>query len=661
MTNQSPSDSVPTTISALENSKWAEAAKSQATQNMLIKQIPRLIGKYGNSAVAGRAKQALDLFTQAKSKGQDIITARNVIILAAALVYFISPLDCIPDILPVVGWLDDIGVLGLAVSFVMSTLNKQASPESAAAAIAANDLKQAEEAQEHIKLRTDAGLSQAWDMLETMGSDGNTELEPEQLEEWRAAVQDPLRRVVFAGGFSAGKSSLINALLGHRLLKTSPLPCTPVLTTILACPDGHPAAVWAMKDGTTEIWNDMACVADFDDTMADKAQELTITCESDLLDNGLTLVDTCGLESTEHQALAYDALPRAAAFVYVKSAKVGSLTKAESDFFNSILENITGNRLIVVLNKADLVAQEDLEKLKRQMEQLLWSHGIRGVKFYATSAKEGAANTYDLDSLRKELLYRARTSIPELERQMAEEYVKTVQQQKEARLQLQKMNEKEKQQARQQLQIQARERIFKLEETTEDLKEALKKKMQDLIEVELMPCIREKLGNSPVNEDTAKEIRTFCRNELSFFVQEQAALITEKLKEINGREQMREALSATTDIRSTAPETREALVKKGGDLILPAISILGFLSMGPWAWLTTLALPTLVMDRLGVGGKLADIINTFGIGAKARKEFEASIHQELQAAAHKITESFYTMMDNSVRKQEALLLENSNL
>lgn len=35
---------------------------------------------------------------------------------AAALVYLALPIDAVPDILPLVGWLDDAGMLALAVS-----------------------------------------------------------------------------------------------------------------------------------------------------------------------------------------------------------------------------------------------------------------------------------------------------------------------------------------------------------------------------------------------------------------------------------------------------------------------------------------------------------------------------------------------------------------
>lgn len=37
-------------------------------------------------------------------------------ILAAAIAYVLCPLDAIPDFIPIVGWTDDVGVLGAAVS-----------------------------------------------------------------------------------------------------------------------------------------------------------------------------------------------------------------------------------------------------------------------------------------------------------------------------------------------------------------------------------------------------------------------------------------------------------------------------------------------------------------------------------------------------------------
>lgn len=39
---------------------------------------------------------------------------KRVVIALLAFIYIISPLDLIPDVIPVIGWLDDLGVLAWA-------------------------------------------------------------------------------------------------------------------------------------------------------------------------------------------------------------------------------------------------------------------------------------------------------------------------------------------------------------------------------------------------------------------------------------------------------------------------------------------------------------------------------------------------------------------
>ena len=41
----------------------------------------------------------------------------------AAVLYVVSPVDLIPDVVPIVGWLDDIGVMGLAVAWMWKVVD----------------------------------------------------------------------------------------------------------------------------------------------------------------------------------------------------------------------------------------------------------------------------------------------------------------------------------------------------------------------------------------------------------------------------------------------------------------------------------------------------------------------------------------------------------
>lgn len=48
---------------------------------------------------------------------------KKIIIVLLALLYVISPLDLIPDVIPVIGWLDDLGVLAWAARQVFFNKN----------------------------------------------------------------------------------------------------------------------------------------------------------------------------------------------------------------------------------------------------------------------------------------------------------------------------------------------------------------------------------------------------------------------------------------------------------------------------------------------------------------------------------------------------------
>ncbi|MBI9041958.1 YkvA family protein [Lutibacter sp.] len=52
------------------------------------------------------------------------INAASFTIIIGAIVYVISPLDAIPDMIPVLGWIDDVSILAFAMTKIQSVLNE---------------------------------------------------------------------------------------------------------------------------------------------------------------------------------------------------------------------------------------------------------------------------------------------------------------------------------------------------------------------------------------------------------------------------------------------------------------------------------------------------------------------------------------------------------
>lgn len=46
---------------------------------------------------------------------------KKVMMVVGAVLYVLSPLDIVPDLIPVLGWLDDLGVLALLVRYLAGT------------------------------------------------------------------------------------------------------------------------------------------------------------------------------------------------------------------------------------------------------------------------------------------------------------------------------------------------------------------------------------------------------------------------------------------------------------------------------------------------------------------------------------------------------------
>ncbi|MGB4498647.1 MAG: YkvA family protein [Methylococcaceae bacterium] len=87
------------------------------TEDSFWGKIKKSCKKAGSETI----EMALKLFYAAKEPDTPVWAKSTIY---SALAYFISPLDAIPDITPVIGYVDDVGVLTAAVATVSTFINE---------------------------------------------------------------------------------------------------------------------------------------------------------------------------------------------------------------------------------------------------------------------------------------------------------------------------------------------------------------------------------------------------------------------------------------------------------------------------------------------------------------------------------------------------------
>ena len=165
-------------------------------------------------------------------------------------------------------------------------------------------------------------------LLDRAGADDDTRRRLADL----AGALDSLFLLVVAGEFNAGKSTLVNALFGRRVMEEGPVPTTDRITVL--------------RHGDT------------DETHRRSEFVTERRIDHPLLES-LALVDTPGTNSIvrEHQALTEDFVPRADLVLFVTSYD-RPLSESERQFLQYI-QGAWRKRLVVAVNKADQAGTEE--------------------------------------------------------------------------------------------------------------------------------------------------------------------------------------------------------------------------------------------------------------------------------------------------------------
>jgi small GTP-binding protein len=187
------------------------------------------------------------------------------------------------------------------------------------------------------------------------------------------AQLDELFLLVVVGEFNAGKSAVINALLGDRVLEEG---VTPTTSRIGLLRHG-PVVGRAPSGGGTEV----------------------ITLPLELL-RETTIVDTPGTNAVirDHEALTRDFVPRSDLVLFVTSAD-RPFTESERAFLEVIQS--WGKKIVVVLNKVDILeTPEDVEQVVEFVkEKALALLGLRPQVFAVSARQARRAKVESNDAL----------------------------------------------------------------------------------------------------------------------------------------------------------------------------------------------------------------------------------------------------------------------
>ena len=200
--------------------------------------------------------------------------------------------------------------------------------------------------------------------------------------------------VAFGGPFSAGKSSLINALIGKRLLVVEVDPTTALPAYVLA---GEHDAVHALNQHRLRIPlsdEELASLTHDEPhhygSQVSRALSAAFITRQDFPWRNLAFIDTPGYSGRANAGdrtdadLAATQLSGAHAFVWVTSIKQGDLTEEDLAFLARLDPNIPR---IVVASHADALPEQERSAVIERMRSTLATRNLPTLDVLAVSAR----------------------------------------------------------------------------------------------------------------------------------------------------------------------------------------------------------------------------------------------------------------------------------
>lgn len=200
-------------------------------------------------------------------------------------------------------------------------------------------------------------------------------------------MEQGIFKVLVLGEFKNGKSTLLNATLGSKVLPAKVTPATAIITTLVYGERKEVAIYEADKNEPRLVsWEDF--IAEFklsrDDIEAldktgylDRFQNIEyaqIECQHPFCANGVRLIDSPGLgEQASRTRVTTNFLRQAHAVIFVLNA-TRILSDDEKKFIASRLAKGRMNQVFFVINRVNQIDQNDLADVKNWVQSVLKPH-----------------------------------------------------------------------------------------------------------------------------------------------------------------------------------------------------------------------------------------------------------------------------------------------
>lgn len=199
------------------------------------------------------------------------------------------------------------------------------------------------------------------------------------------AVKEGIFKTIVMGTFKNGKSTIINALIGNRVLPEAATPATAIISYIRYGNDDNKIYVYfndeTCKEMTAQEFFNTYKFNKEDATeckLTGKVQRFSnvdysvVYSNMPILENGVQILDSPGLEDKECATkVTLKAASNANAIIYTGAVPSGGFNMNDKEFFISNFEGRHLNNIFFLINKSDFFDEEALQEVKDYIKEQL--------------------------------------------------------------------------------------------------------------------------------------------------------------------------------------------------------------------------------------------------------------------------------------------------